>query len=178
MIDVTVDLTGIATSIATAIVGGLGIYVTGLVQRKIKNQEMRDLLNATIKNSVGRIQQADAAEIESAGIMHPTVPPYLAVGVQYVADHAADAITYFFKHLPSGQVSPAALSGVIFPNGDALIPQDTEAGARVAEKIADKISAQVGLHAIATNIAVAGSAGPIVVKPLDPVPTWKPIPPL
>lgn len=43
----------------------------------------------------------------------------------------------------------------------------------VAPMIAEKVAAQIGLAQIAQNLAVAGSASPVVPDPLGPVPVVK-----
>lgn len=45
------------------------------------------------------------------------------------------------------------------------------------DKIAAKVEAQIGLSSIATNLALTASPAPIVVPPLDPVPSSVPQPP-
>jgi hypothetical protein len=91
----TVDLTGIAVSIVAGLFAVLGPVLLAIIQSKVKNQQMRDLLATTVQNSLGKIQQATDAQLLSAIALHPTLSPKMAVGVQYVADHAAEAVDHF-----------------------------------------------------------------------------------
>ena len=88
------DLTGIAVSLIAGLFAVLGPVLLAIIQSKVKNQQMRDLLATTVQNSLGKIQQATEAQILSAAVLHPKLSPRLAVGAQYVADHAAEAIDH------------------------------------------------------------------------------------
>jgi hypothetical protein len=90
-----VDLTGIATATIAGIFGILGIVLPMIIQAKIKNQQMVELLQASVANSLGKIQQATEVQIQAAKFLHPELPPALALGVQYVADHAPEALEHF-----------------------------------------------------------------------------------
>jgi len=138
---VTVDLTGIATAAVGGAFSVFGALALAMLQAKIKNKETRDLLDAAVRNSLGKIQQATDAQLDHAAALHPSLPPALAVGVQYVADHAPEALDRF-------GITPGA--------------------------VADKIEAQIGLAAIATNLAVSGNATTAVAAPLEPVPATVP----
>jgi hypothetical protein len=92
---VAVDLTGIATATIAGIFGILGIVIPMIIQAKIKNKQMADLLTAAVKNSLGKIQQATVEQVRQAEFLHPTLPANLAIGAQYVADHAPEALAHF-----------------------------------------------------------------------------------
>jgi hypothetical protein len=71
-------------------------------------------------------------------------------------------------------VGPALASGVQYVL-DHAGPEAARLGITPVA-IADKISAQIGLSNIATNLAVSSSTSPLVAKPLDPVPAATPVP--
>jgi hypothetical protein len=91
----TVDLTGIAATVIAGIFGILGVVIPIIIQAKIKNKEMADLLTSAVNNGLGKIQQATAEQIKSAQFLHPKLPANLAVGAQYVVDHAPEALAHF-----------------------------------------------------------------------------------
>lgn len=74
------------------IIGGVAV---GLINSKMKKSQMRDLLSAALTNALGKIQVAGAAEITAAQVKIPGVSPAIAVGVQYVLDHAGEAAAHF-----------------------------------------------------------------------------------
>lgn len=90
-----VDLTPLALMVLAAVCGVIGRVGLAIIRAKVKNQEMRELLEVAFGNSLGKIQQASAQQIVSAAALHPMVDPRLAVGVQYVADHAGEALDHF-----------------------------------------------------------------------------------
>lgn len=92
---VAVDLTGIAVAAVSGVFSILGAVLLAIVQTKIKNKQMADLLASAVKNSLGKIQQATIDQVRQAEFLHPQLPPALAVGTQYVADHAPEALAHF-----------------------------------------------------------------------------------
>jgi hypothetical protein len=91
----SVDLTQIILAVlgfAFNIILAVGV---SLINAKIKDAQMRDLLESALKNGLGKIQAALAAETVRAQIAIPDVPPDVAVGVQYVLDHAPEAAEHF-----------------------------------------------------------------------------------
>lgn len=102
----TVDLTGIATTAIGGLFAVLGPVLLYIIQAKIKNKQMADLLASTVQNSLGKIQQATEAQVANAAILHPSLPPAIAVGAQYVADHAPEALAHF-------GITPAAVADKI-----------------------------------------------------------------
>lgn len=91
----TVDLTGIAVATITGVFSILGAVLLAIIQAKIKNAQMVALLSSAVTNSLGKIQQATLDQVKDAAILHPELPPALAVGAQYVADHAPEALAHF-----------------------------------------------------------------------------------
>jgi len=92
---VEVDLTGIAVAAVSGIFSVLGIMLLTIIQAKIKNKEMAELLAAAVKNSLGKIQQATIDQVGEAMSLHPEMSSALAVGAQYVVDHASEALAHF-----------------------------------------------------------------------------------
>lgn len=90
-----IDLTGIAAAAVTGIFGILGAVLLAIIQAKIKNQQMAELLSAAVKNSLGKMQQATVGQLSNVALLHPTIPAAIAPGVQYVVDHAPEALTHF-----------------------------------------------------------------------------------
>lgn len=101
-----VDLTGIAVAAVGGFFSVLGIVLVAIIQAKLKNREMADLLANAVRNSLGKIQQATEDQVRHAVFLHPTLPPALAVGTQYVADHAPEALEHF-------GITPAAVADKI-----------------------------------------------------------------
>lgn len=100
----TVDLTGIAVA-AIGVVGSLlGIWLTYIIQLRVKQPQMAAQLQNAMMNALGAIQQATDAQVRKSALLHPTVPIGLAPGVEYVAVHAPEAIAYF------GRISDDALA--------------------------------------------------------------------
>jgi hypothetical protein len=139
----TLDLTGVLVAIVGGFFSIATLIVGDWINTRMKDAAARTTLQTAVQNSLGAIQQAATLAITTGQpqITIPGIPPNLAVGVQYVLDHAGDEVTRL-------GVTP--------------------------ELISSKISAQVGLGAIATNLAIAASAAPLIPAPLGPVPLTKP----
>jgi hypothetical protein len=90
-----VDLTPYLIALFNFVLAVVGAIVAAVINSKMKNQQMRDLLQSALANALGKIQVAGDAEIAAAGLHLPDVDPELAVGVKYVLDHAGDAVTHF-----------------------------------------------------------------------------------
>jgi hypothetical protein len=135
----TIDLTGISTAVIAGVFSILAVVVPLFIQSHMKDKQAAAALATAIQNSLGAIQQAAQTEVTtiSPTVSIPGVPANIAVGVQYVLDHAGEE---------------AARFGIS------------------ATDLAEKISAQIGLANIKTNIATAASPAPSP-KPLDAVPT-------
>lgn len=100
---VSVDLTGIAVAAVGGFFSVLAAVLLAIIQAKIKNQQMAELLAAAVKNSLGKIQQATVDQVRQAEFLHPEMPARLAVGAQYVVDHAPEALAHF-------GITPAAVA--------------------------------------------------------------------
>lgn len=98
-----VDLTGIAVAAVGGFFSVLGLVLVAIIQLKLKDKAMADLLASAVRNSLGKIQQATEAQIRDAQFLHPTLPPDLAVGTQYIVDHAPEALEHF-------GITPAAVA--------------------------------------------------------------------
>ncbi len=91
-----IDLTGIASLVAVTFFGVALRVGYALIERYVKNAAMRSLLETTLGNALGMMQQATQADIVSAKALHPTVDnPLVAVGVKYALDHADEAVSHF-----------------------------------------------------------------------------------
>jgi hypothetical protein len=88
----TIDLTGIAVSAIAGIFGVVGPVFLYWLQSHMKDKQAADVLEAAVTNSLGAMQQAAEAGVESANphILVAGVSPAIGVGVQYVMDHAGD----------------------------------------------------------------------------------------
>jgi hypothetical protein len=119
-----------------AVVRAVGIYY---VDKRVKNQQLRDDLERALQNGLGVLQQMDSgATMPLSGRAHImlNVPGRLAPAVTYVLEHAPAAV----KHL-------------------GLTP----------DLIAEQIIARVGRREIDANVALtASSATAAVVPPLAP----------
>ena len=85
---VTIDLTGIATSIIAGVFAVLGIVIPLIINARIKDAQAATVLNTAVKNSLGALEQAATTTVTT---LHPAikdVPAALTPGVQYVLDHA------------------------------------------------------------------------------------------
>lgn len=133
----TIDLTGIATTAIAGIFSILAIVIPLMIQSHLKDAAAATALGNAVKNSLGAMQQAMQTGLVgwTPKVTIPDVTPQMAVGVQYVLDHAGPEAERF-----------------------GITPY----------KIAEKISAQIGLGTITANLATAASPAPSP-KPLDPV---------
>jgi hypothetical protein len=88
-----VDLTGIAVCVIGGIFSIVGTVFTVWLQGHMKDQAAAATVSAAVRNSLGAMQQAATVSIKAMDPRLPlptSVPPDLAVGVQYVLDHAGD----------------------------------------------------------------------------------------
>jgi len=87
----TIDLTGIAVAATGGFFSILGLVVAAWLQSHIKDQAAAVVVANAVKNSLGAMQQAATVGIKAADItvkLPAGTPPLMAVGVQYVLDHA------------------------------------------------------------------------------------------
>lgn len=97
-----IDLTGLAASIATSIFAILTVVIRNEINARIKNRFLNDLLETTVENALGKMQQATDKQIAEAVELHPNIEnPLIAVGVNYVLNHAQEAV----KGLDTGLVA-------------------------------------------------------------------------
>src|SRR5260370_40846470 len=91
----TVDLTAIAIYVIGGVFATISSVAGVIIRNHVKDKTMADLLCSAVQNSLGKMQQASEIQINNAAVLHPTLPPDVAVGVQYVADHAQEALDHF-----------------------------------------------------------------------------------
>lgn len=130
--EVLVSLIGTAGTIIAAV-------AVALINQRIKDAQLRDVIANAAKNAVGIVQQGATGMVQRLDPRVPAgiVPDRLVPGVRYMLDHAGEAIERF-----------------------GITP----------EKLAEKITAQIGLREIESNIAINASPAPVVVPPLAPSP--------
>lgn len=89
----TIDLTGIIVAVIGGLFTVIGSVFLAWLQAHIKDKDAAATVNNAVKNSLGAIQQAATAAVTSYDPrikLPPGAPPSIAVGVQYVLDHAGD----------------------------------------------------------------------------------------
>jgi hypothetical protein len=149
----SIDFTKIMTWFFDATVPIIFGFIAEVIRSHLKNKRMAELLANAVVNSVGKAQRYGEKGIAtwSPRVEATGLNPQMMTALQYVLDHAAEAVAYFQKR---GQMSDG--------------------------KIADKIDAQIGNKNIDSNIAVAASpaATPSPLAPLpDPILTTSSPPP-
>lgn len=93
----TADLTPIIVSAigaAGTIISSVAVYI---IQRRMKDAQLRDVLSNAVRNSVGILTEFGKYKIETIRpqINLPNVPADIAPSVQYVLDHAKEAVDRF-----------------------------------------------------------------------------------
>lgn len=91
----TIDLTQIILAIISGVFTILGIIITAVVSKYVKDKQMAALLTNAVANSLGKLQQVAEGEVTDLTVTIPHVPPELTPAVQYVIDHAKDALDHF-----------------------------------------------------------------------------------
>lgn len=134
-----VHLTEVLVSLIYVAGPVIGAVAVALINARVKDEQLRQVLANAAKNAVGVVQQAGTGAVRSLDPRIPAgvVPERLVPGVQYMLDHAGEAVERW-----------------------GITP----------EKLAEKITAQIGLKAIESNIAINASPAPVVVEPLAPSP--------
>jgi len=97
---VTFDLTGIIVAVIGGVFSIAALVVGAWISSRMKDAQSAAVLGAAVKNALGAMQQAAAGVITA---QHPTITippmpgasPQLAVGVQYVLDHAGGEAARF-----------------------------------------------------------------------------------
>lgn len=138
-----VDLTAILVAAIAGFFGVVKLVTSWWLERRVKDAQMRDLLEKALQNGLGVIQQAASGQVIAARpslspVVADLIPNNIKPGVQYVLDHAPEALEHF---------------GV------------------TTDKVADKLIARIGVKEIETNMAVtANPATPAIIPPLAPSP--------
>src|SRR3954470_19957659 len=93
------------TPIIVAAIGGvfsvLGVVVTVLLNKYVKDAQMRSVLETALQNGLGVLQQAakDGVQLKAdpkvEAQLPPTTSPQMTAAVQYVVDHADEAVKRF-----------------------------------------------------------------------------------
>jgi hypothetical protein len=92
-----IDFTQICIAVITGVFTLATILIPLWLNSKMNDKQAAIVIGNAVKNSLGEMQQATEAMIQSAKI-HATIPgvtPTLAVGIQYVLDHAGDEMKRF-----------------------------------------------------------------------------------
>ena len=91
------NLTSVAVATVSGVFSVLGIVVTYLLNKYIKDTTMASTLGNALQNALGKIQQAAVSGIQANPIMinNVPIPGNLAPGVQYVLDHAGEEAAHF-----------------------------------------------------------------------------------
>jgi hypothetical protein len=134
----TIDFTALAVAGVGGIFSVLSTVALALINKYVKDETARQVLNAAVTNSLGALQKASQDAITAAApqINLPEQLKQFAPAVRYVMEHAGPEAERF---------------GITAP------------------KIADKISARLGLANVEHNLAVTANATPAVAGPLAPV---------
>lgn len=132
------------TQVLVSLIGTAGTIIAAvavaLINQRVKDAQLRDVITNAAKNAVGIVQQSATGMVERLDPRIPAgslIPDRLVPGVQYMLDHAGEAVERF-----------------------GITP----------DKLAEKITAQIGLKEIESNIAINASPAPVVVPPLAPSP--------
>ena len=159
----TVDLTGIATTVIAGIFGVLGVVIPLWLRQRINNADDAAAVAKAVQNALGAIPQAATTGVTT---LRPNVPlpagtpPGVAVGVQYVLDHAGDEAARI-------GVTPAAIaSKVVAQMGLAQIAANTAAQ---VPGLAVPLVAQA-------TVAAAPPAAVVPIAPVVPTPQPGPVP--
>jgi hypothetical protein len=107
----TIDLTPIILAIIAGVFATLKLLIDAYAAKAIKDKQSAAVLDSAVGNALGAMQQE--AEAFAATGTHaialgapPGVSPTMAVGVQYVLDHAGDEAARF-------GITPASIAGKI-----------------------------------------------------------------
>lgn len=90
----TLDLTGIAISIIGGVFSIIAIVATALINARLADKQTADTLDKALTNALGAMQQSAEQSVlagkPSIRLPGSVLSPQMAVGVQYVLDHAGD----------------------------------------------------------------------------------------
>jgi hypothetical protein len=96
----TIDLTPIILAIVAGVFATLKLLIDAYAAKTIKDRQSAAVLDAAVSNALGAMQQ-EAQSFAATGSHTftldppPGVSPTMAVGVQYVLDHAGDEAARF-----------------------------------------------------------------------------------
>lgn len=87
-----VDMTALINAIVMGIFSVVAAVITYVIDARMKDNTARSVLKNAIANSLGAIQKASIVAVTTAqpSVALAGIPPLVAVGVQYVLDHASD----------------------------------------------------------------------------------------
>jgi len=148
----TIDLTPILLAIIAGVFATIKLLLDAAANKTLKDKNAAATLDAAVGNSLGAMQQEVQALVTSKAHSitfdsMPGVPPELAVGVQYVLNHAGPEAERF-------GITPALIAGKI--------------GARIGLKNIETNIAIAASPAEATPAPLAPIEGP---NPIPPVVT-------
>lgn len=89
------------TEIIVSLIGTAGVVITAiavaLINRKVQDSVLREVLANAVKNGIGAIQQGATNMVRQADpqLVTGLIPPRLVPGVQYVLDNAGEAVARF-----------------------------------------------------------------------------------
>jgi type II secretory pathway pseudopilin PulG len=91
-----IDLTAVVIAVIGGVFATIRIVATYMIDKRVKDQQLREVLQAATRNALGVIQQAaSGAAVRYSPSLNGLVPSHLAPGVQYVMDHAGEALRRF-----------------------------------------------------------------------------------
>jgi hypothetical protein len=89
---VTIDLTGIAVAFVSLVGTVLSVVVPLMIQKYVGNRQAAQTLCNAVQNSLGAMQRATETGLRANPLTVPVsgLTPQMAVGLQYVLDHAGE----------------------------------------------------------------------------------------
>lgn len=90
----SIDLTPIIVAVIGGVFSILGALAVAIINKYVTDRRMAMVLENAVQNSLGIVQQA-ATGLATRSAPHVGVSSDLAPGVQYVLDHAPEAIAHF-----------------------------------------------------------------------------------
>lgn len=92
-----IDLTQFLLAVIAGVFTIAAAVIPTIINKRMKDTQAASVLSAAITNALGAMQQAASTAVAAAkpGISLPAAPPQMAVGVQYVLDHAGEEAKRF-----------------------------------------------------------------------------------
>jgi hypothetical protein len=90
-----IDLTDVIVALINALMPIVIAVAVGIINAKIKNQQMATLLGNAVRNSLGAVQQHATNKLISNRVVVPGFSPEINAGVDYVLRHAKEAIDHY-----------------------------------------------------------------------------------